>query len=133
MIISNEPISYPARGALTFAEMKIVRFLAKLEDGKMQVTAVLQNHNDATEEFDPERHTFGVHIDDLDAASKVTIRIERILAALDEVVQLVYNVQFVTRLVHQAEVDGEDTTQLRKDLDDARDALNADPDAILVR
>ena len=128
MIPSNEPITYPARGESTFAEMKIIRLAAEINDGRMQVRAVLQNFNDSTQEFDPERHNFAVKIDDLAAASLVTKRIEKILTELDDVVRLVYNVQFIQGQIDQAETDEEDTTQLRIDLETARDALNANPD-----
>lgn len=127
MIPSNEPITYAARGASTFAEMKIVRMDAKIEDGKMRVVAVLQNFNDSTQEFDPERHTFAVHIVDLDAASQVTKRIENILADLNEVARLVYNVQFIQHQIDQAETDGEDATQLRIDRQKAQEELDATP------
>ena len=133
MIPSNEPITYPARGALTFAEMKVTRLAAKIEDGKTQVTAVLQNFNDSTQEFDPERHTFAIHIDDLVAASQATKRIDNILKALDEVVTLVYNVQFVERQIDQAMTDGRDTAQLRIDLQTVRGILDADPDTVPAR
>lgn len=133
MIPSNEPITYPARGASTFAEMKIVRITSKIEDGKTQVVAVLQNFNDSTQELDPERHTFAIHIDDLEVASQATRRIAKILDDLNEVVALVYNVQFIEHQVDQAETDEEDTTQLRVDLQTAREALNADPDVASVR
>lgn len=128
MIPSNEPILYPARGESTFAEMKIIRLDAKIADEKMQVKAVLQNFNESTQEFDPERHAFSVRIDDLAAASLVTRRIEKILTELDEVVRLVYNVQFIQGRIDQAATDGEDTTQLRIDLEAAKDELNANPD-----
>ena len=127
MIPSNKPITYPARGVSTFAEMKIIRLDAKIADGKMQVKAVLQNFNDEEQEFDPGRHTFAVSIDDVDAASLVTKRIDTILKALNEVAELVYNVQFVQHEIDRATTDGEDTTQLNIDLDKAVDALNADP------
>lgn len=122
MIPSNEPIAYPARGVSAFAEMKIVRLDAKLDTGKMRVKAVIQNFNDAEQELDPERHIFTVHIDDLAAG-----RMEKIFTDLDEVVRLVYNVQFIQHQVNQAEVDGENTTQLETDLQEAVEALNADP------
>jgi hypothetical protein len=133
MIRSKEPITYPARGASTFAEMKIVRLTAKLNGEQMQVSAVLQNFNDSTQEFDPERHTFAVRIDDLVAVSQVTKRIDNILKELDEVVQLVYNVQFIVHQIDIAKAADEDITQLLVDLDEARDALNADPDVIRAK
>ena len=71
MITSRKPISYPIREALTFPDMKIVRFSAELRRGKMRVSATLQNFNDATETFDPDRNHFRVDIEDLAAASVI--------------------------------------------------------------
>ena len=113
--------------------MKIVRLSSQLTDGKTEVIAVLQNFDEVTKELDPERHTFAVSIDDLDAASQTTKHIARILTALDEVVQLVYNVQFIQHQIDQATTDEEDTTQLSIDLQVAVDALNADPDIVPAR
>ena len=127
MIPSREPVAYPVREALTFAEMKIIRLNAVLEDGKMRASATLQNFNDVTGKFDPERHAFTVRIEDLAAASQVTRRIDNILKELDVVVELVYGVQFIQHEIHKATTAGEDTTQLRIDLQVAVDALNADP------
>lgn len=133
MIVSRKPITRPARAELTFPDMKITSFSAVIVEGKMRVTATLRNFNDVTQEFDPERHSFSIHIDDLAAASQMTIRIAKILTELDAVVQLVYDVQFIEHAIDQAITDGKSTAQLRIDLKVAQDALNADPDAIRAR
>ena len=128
MIESNEPITYPASVARTFAQMKITDFSIERHRGKMQVTASLRNFDAATEEFDPRRHTFVVQISDLVAASETTKRIDNVMKELDVVVGLVYNVQFIEQKIYEAKAVGGDTAQLEIDLQEARDVLNADPD-----
>ena len=127
MILSRRPISYPIRQALSFPDMKIVQFTAGLLRGVMRVSATLQNHNDVTGVFDPESNSFRVVVDDLTKVAAGSLRIQNIIAELDVVVGLVYDVQFLEREIVEAERRGDDTRQLKADLQAAEDALATDP------
>ncbi len=130
MILSRKPISYPIRAALTFPDMKIVRLsLEPNNDGNdgSRVSAILQNHNDATGKFDIERTSFRVRIEDLGEAALGSKRIRNLLADTDVVVGLVYDVQFFEQELTQAKLRGDDLKPFEKDLQDAKDALAADP------
>ncbi len=93
----------------------------------MRVSATLQNHNDVTGVFDPESNSFRVVVDDLTKVAAGSLRIQNIIAELDVVVGLVYDVQFLEREIVEAERRGDDTRQLKADLQAAEDALATDP------
>ena len=137
MIPSRKPINYPPREALVFAEMKIVSLSGKLNQGKMVISAVLQNFNETKGDLDPKRNSFRILIKDLDVASQASKRVSDLVDELNAVATLVYDVQFI-----QNEIDAErtaaseaerepDIAQLLIDLKAAEDALNADP--VIVR